>query len=105
MTTTDEALSTLLSDSSLSWEEEKERLSQVVGDLQEGDASAPSYGNDACVSGFDSYHDWGRRWGNYCFYIDAGHLEPCLPETTSARDHVALLDGPHEEGEQHADRR
>lgn len=35
--------------------------------------------------------DWGRRFltNGSCFYIDLNHLEGCIPEVLSARDHVA----------------
>jgi proteasome accessory factor A len=36
--------------------------------------------------------DWGRKFlatNGGCFYIDLDHLECCLPEVTSAYDHVA----------------
>ncbi|NOZ20008.1 MAG: hypothetical protein GXP25_02855 [Planctomycetes bacterium] len=40
-----------------------------------------------------NYRDYGRKWRNYCIYGDLGHCEGCLPETTSAFDHVAALHG------------
>lgn len=35
--------------------------------------------------------DWGRRFltNGSCFYVDLNHLEGCIPEVLSARDHVA----------------
>jgi len=47
----------------------------------------PAVGN----SGFNP-QDWGRKFlpaNGGCVYIDLDHLEVCLPEVRSARDHVA----------------
>ncbi|MFQ5655900.1 MAG: proteasome accessory factor PafA2 family protein, partial [Planctomycetota bacterium] len=61
-------------------------------------ASSPSGGYGAGYGygayGFPSYNpqDWGRKFlasNGGCFYIDLSHLEVCLPEVTSAFDHVA----------------
>jgi len=41
-------------------------------------------------SGHDP-QDWGRTWlrNGGCTYIDLGHLEVCIPEVLSAREHTA----------------
>ena len=46
----------------------------------------------AVAGGSDTSRDWGRRFlpGNGgCAYIDLNHLELCIPEVLSAREHVA----------------
>jgi Pup amidohydrolase len=50
------------------------------------------YGDDGGTADGYGSQDWNRRFlaaNGGCAYVDLGHLELCVPEVLSARDHVA----------------
>ena len=62
--------------------------------LEQGFTTAQSLGDECSQSKYGSYYnaqDWGRKFltNGGCAYIDLDHLELCIPEVLSARDHVA----------------
>lgn len=62
--------------------------------LEDGYTTAESLGDECSMAKSGSAYnaqDWGRKFLNNggCAYIDLDHLELCIPEVLSARDHVA----------------
>jgi len=62
--------------------------------LERGYTTAPALGEECSYAKSGSSYnaqDWGRKFlsNGGCAYIDLDHLELCLPEVLSARDHVA----------------
>src|SRR5438445_662902 len=62
--------------------------------LEHGYTAAESLGGECSMtqhgSGYNA-QDWGRKFlsNGGCVYIDLDHLELCIPEVLSARDHAA----------------
>jgi Pup amidohydrolase len=61
--------------------------------IEQGFTLAAELGEDCSQTGFNSNaQDWGRKFlreNGGCAYIDLNHLELCVPEVSSARDHLA----------------
>ena len=62
--------------------------------LDHGYTTAQSLGDECSMTKYGSGYnaqDWGRKYlpNGGCAYIDLDHLELCIPEVLSARDHVA----------------
>ena len=61
------------------------------------DISAGRFGTGIAVQNYGAsssydHHDWGRKYlkeNGGCIYVDANHLEACLPEIRDPFDHVA----------------
>ena len=61
------------------------------GHGRQADSRSGYAGDDGRTDGYGS-QDWNRRFlaaNGGCAYVDLGHLELCVPEVLSARDHVA----------------
>ena len=62
--------------------------------LEDGYTAAESLGGECSMTKYGSGYnaqDWGRKFlsNGGCAYIDLDHLELCIPEVLTARDHVA----------------
>jgi len=77
-------------------------LAEIEGLPRSGEcyhSTCSTHSRDSCrgegeehqASGASTSRDWGRRFlpNGACAYIDLGHLELCIPEVTSAWDHLA----------------